>query len=493
MPVEWKLLKNYSKLKKISKPQTLLKLYSHGKWSMDDNEFTLKSKFDYAKKNFISTYGGPNAWTEQLFLYDYTDKYTITITLSALEKGEYQQQQCSDKQYANVIKFIKKNIYKTEDDNLGWLLENHIHILGLLMEYRINNKQSISTFNADLKMFARLFKIALGDTNELYKKYSQLQTDFNRLLIEKETGKNTLNKYEKEKYIEFENLLKIRDELEENWRTELTKNSIKSKSVWELHYKMLLLSSYTLTPCVRTELMIAKFATKEEDMSENIDYVYIPENIEEIVEYNFKICKKGKPVERYKIGYNDESKTKLTSLFRESLLLYKREWVFPLIKNINEKSTISNVNQFLRKLIKGKTLGVNVIRSSYITWRNRNGVSYNDMKEDAIRLRNSVETQMKDYLKKDVIVPTNPTTYTANEIKITDGVDALQKEKEYKKEYYEKNKEKLKQYVIENKNKINALYHINKFIKTGKDPKDSIIKKWKLYKENDKWKSEYVI
>ena len=117
--------------------------------------------------------------------------------------------------------------------------------------------------------------------HELYKKYSQLQTDFNRLLIEKETGKNTLNKYEKEKYIEFENLLKIRDELEENWRTELTKNSIKSKSVWELHYKMLLLSSYTLTPCVRTELMIAKFATKEEDMSENIDYVYIPENIEE--------------------------------------------------------------------------------------------------------------------------------------------------------------------------------------------------------------------
>ena len=52
-------------------------------------------------------------------------------------------------------------------------------------------------------MFARLFKIALGDTSEQYKKYSQLQTDLNSLLIEKETGKNTLNKYESQKYIDF--------------------------------------------------------------------------------------------------------------------------------------------------------------------------------------------------------------------------------------------------------------------------------------------------
>ena len=158
---------------------------------------------------------------------------------------------------------------------------------------------------------------------------------------------------------------------------------------------------------------------------------------------------------------------------------------------MNKGSTIANVNQFLRTLIKDQTLGVNVIRSSYITWRNKNGVSYNDMKEDAIRLRNSVETQMKDYLKK---VPINiKTDYIANEIKIKDGVDALQKEKKYKKEYYEKNKEKIKEYVNENKNKKNALYHINKFNKTGIEPKTNIIQKWKLYKENDKWKSEYVI
>ena len=488
MPVEWKLLKNYKDLKK-TKNNKLLKLYSYGKWFIEDIPFTLKSKFDYAKKNFISTYGGSNAWTEKLFLYD-INNYDISITLSGLEKGEYQQDQCSDNQYANVINFIKKNIYKTDENNLGWLLKNNIKILELLMEYRIDKKQSISTFNNDLKMFARIFKIALGDTHELYKKYSQLQSDLNSLLIEKETGKNTLNKYEKDKYIDFDNLLKIRQDLEDNWRIELDKNSIKSKSVWELHYKMLLLSSYVLTPCVRTELMIAKFATTEEEMSDNVDYVYIPQELDKAVEYNFKICKKGKPVERYTIGYNDESRSKLSALFRESLLLYKREFVFPQIKNMDKSSTIANVNQFLRTLIKGTTLGVNVIRSSYITWRNKNGVSYNDMKEDAIRLRNSVETQMKDYLKKTDDIKTD---YVANEIKIKDGIDALQKEKDYKKEYYEKNKDKIKEYVNANKNKKNALYHINKFKKTGIEPKEAVITKWKLYKENDKWKSEYVI
>ena len=160
-----------------------------------------------------------------------------------------------------------------------------------------------------------------------------------------------------------------------------------------------------------------------------------------------------------------------------------------MLRNLESKSSIENVNRFFRNLVKGKTLGVNMIRSSYITWRNQNGISYNEMKEDAIRLRNSVETQMKDYLKKTPVVKTN---FTENEIKIKDGVDALQREKDYRKEYYIKNKEKRKMYVKTTKNKINALYHINNIKKTGKIPKPETLKKWKLYLNGDKWTSEYI-
>ena len=95
-----------------------------------------------------------------------------------------------------------------------------------------------------------------------------------------------------------------------------------------------------------------------------------------------------------------------------------------------------------------------------------------------------------DYLKK---VNTIKTDYVANTIEIKDGVDALQKAKDYKKEYYKNNKEKIKKYVNENKNKKNALYHINKFKKTGIEPKKQFIIKWKLYKENNEWKSEYIV
>ena len=63
MPNEWKLLKNYSNLVK-TKNVKLLNLYKNAKWIIEDTEFTLKQKFDYAKKHFISQYGGDNSWTQ---------------------------------------------------------------------------------------------------------------------------------------------------------------------------------------------------------------------------------------------------------------------------------------------------------------------------------------------------------------------------------------------------------------------------------------------
>lgn len=41
MPLEWKILKNYKDLKK-TKNNKLLKLYSYGKWFIEDTPFTLK-------------------------------------------------------------------------------------------------------------------------------------------------------------------------------------------------------------------------------------------------------------------------------------------------------------------------------------------------------------------------------------------------------------------------------------------------------------------
>ena len=511
MPKEWKLQNYYNDLS-VSKSEVakdLLDLYKKGEWYISKDEtFTLKSKFDTAKKTFIGEYGGSNAWTEQLFMLDlpmskYPKDLKNRLKLNALISGKYEEGKCSDSVYGSHIKFIINNLYpeKKDIDDISWIISNNMEVFTKLMKKRIDDKRSISTFNSDLKMFARIMKIVFGTDHELYKKYSQLQTDMNRILIEKETGKNTLNRYEEGKFIDFEALLAVRNDLEKRWRDELEKNSIKSKGVWELHYKMLLLSGYTLTPCVRRELMETKFAISEEEMNAENDFVYVP-MVEGVVEYNFQKWKKGKPSERYTVGWDEESRKKLSDLYRESYLLYKREWVFPQLKHIDKKSSVSNVSKILEHLIKGQRLGVNVIRSSYVTWRNKKGVDYNSMKEDAIRLRNSVETQMKDYLKLktagnnvnvEVIKKIEP-----NEIKIVDGVDALEKNKEYMKNYYQKNKDTIisnrKKYMDNNRNRINAMYHLIKIENTGKTPSDNMIKKWKLYKDTStlKWHSEYV-
>lgn len=506
MPKEYKLKKNYNHIQKINDDisRKLLQLYSKGLWYLEDgdNGFTLKQKFDNGKKTYIGNYGGPSSWTEKLFQYDivnteiYLDK---SISFSNFSNGKYQENnRCSDIQYAKTIKFIIRQFYNgNNDDNIIWIVQNNRDVISNLLEYRIKNLQSISTFNNDIKIITRLMKILsdlyndIGEFKELYHRTSQLQTDMNMILIERETGKNTLNRFEN--IINFEELFKVRDNLEKEWREQLDKNGFKNKSVWELHYKMLLLSAYTLTPCVRKELMGTKFAQTEDEM-ENIshDYVFVPP-ISGNVEYNFRICKKGKPAERYVVGYNENVRNKLSDLFRESLEIYKREYVFPKLKNMNEKSSVSNVSNILKNIVKGHTLGVNMLRSSYITWRNLNNVTYNDMKDDAIRLRNSVETQQRDYRK--IVGDPNLITHAssnqnlnANNIVIRQGVDSLEKRNTYLKQYYEKNKnkikEKQKEYIEKNKDILNAKYHIR--LANGSVPKipsKKIIEKYQLYQD----------
>ena len=477
MPDEWKYKDNY-KLLKINKNNNLITLYNTGKFYLNNIKgFTLKNKFNYAKYNFIGEYGGKSSWTESLFLYDLFDyPKNINITIDDL-----------DKNYINLINYIIKNFYPQyfNNNNLDWFVINNLEIFYLLLKQRIDLKQSVSTFNNDLKLFSKIMKIAFNNQHELYKKYSQLQTDFNKIIIEKESGKNTLNKYEITKFINFEKLLEIRDKLEKEWRDNI---EIDSNKVWELHYKMLLLSAYVLTPPTRKELMETKFIFNHKNIDKNIDYIYIPNK--GYIQYIFNKIKKNKKSEKYVIGYSKESKIKLSNLFKESYKLYKREWVFPLLKNINKKSSIYNVNKIMENIIKNPKIGVNMIRSSYISWRSNNNINYNDMKDDAIKLRNSINTQMKDYRK---INNNNNIKIELNNINIIDNNNKIS---HYKKQYYKKNKnyllKKRQDYIKENKNKINAMYHINNFNKFNKIPKDYIIKKWKLYKDNNgNWLTQF--
>ena len=467
-------------LKPIKHYKTVLNLYNNKTFIIVDNPFTLNDKF----------MNSSNSWSKYLFIYDDPNikKLSSNILIKDLNNGKYKQ---SDNVYYNIIKFITKNIFKTDDDTITFLIQNNIKIFTLLLDYRIKNNQSISTFNNDLKMFSRIFKLAFGDTHELYKKYSQLQTDFNNIVIANETGRNTLNKYEKDKYIDFESILKIRQDLEDIYNENVNLYGHNDFKTWYSHYKMLILSIYTLTPPLRCDLMNTEILTDLNDIDESKDYVYIPDDPNASVEYIFNKKYKGKDPIRYTVGYDErqqadlsatDSNQRLTKILKDSNKYYKRKYLLPTSSNYNVKSSLDNIKNHLKYLIKDHILGVNILRSSYITWRYNNNVNYNAMKDDALKMRSSVNIQLQDYRK--INIEKNTDEYEVNKKDYN--------KKDYKKQYYIKNIDRIKQYNTDYNDRRNVLYILKKYSKDHKEPTKLIMNKYNLYYENDILKSKNI-
>ena len=459
-------------LKPIKNYKTILNLYNNKTFTIDDKPFTLNERFIESS----------NSWSEYLFIYDHNNikKLSSSILIEDLNNGKYKE---SDKVYYNIIKFIINNIYKTDDDTITFLIKNNIKIFTLLLNHRIKYNQSISTFNNDLKMLARIFKLAYGDDDDLYKKYSRLQTDFNNIVISNETGKNTLNKYEIQKYISFEHILKIRQGLEDIFNENVKLYGYNHFKTRNAHFKMLILSIYTLTPPLRCDLMDTEIITDLNDIDQSKDYVYIPTDPDTSVQYIFNKKYKNKEYITYNVGYDDVSNKQLTKILKESIKYYNRIFLIPTLSNFNVRSSVENTKNHLKHLIKDHILGVNILRSSYITWRHNNNISYNDMKDDALKMRSSVNVQLQDYRK--INIEQNTDEYEVNKKYNVD-------KKYYKKQYYIENINKIKKYNEDYNDRRNILYILKKYNKDHKQPTKLIMDKYNLYYENDILKSKNI-
>lgn len=483
--------KNYKLLVKqeddISKKT--LELYKKGKFTTNET-FTLEEKFKEGEK-LIGELGGKNSWTNELFTYDISEYNLKDIeipTLNGLLEGIYGSN--SDYVYVPIIKYIAKNIepWSKEEKltDLEWLIRNNREIFYKLLKDRIEKKRSISTFNNDIKMLARIMKITFGKDNELYMKYSILQTDLNRVLIERETGKNQLNENKKEKYIDWLDILSIRESLEDEFRRLLKEKGKDDIETKKRHYQMLLLSAYTLTSPTRLEIMTAVF-TNEKKYDEE-DYIYVPNK--GLVWYILNKKKKGHKGVEYEVGYNKESAEKLSELFRETIKLYRRHNVFPVMSNWNRKARTSTITKYLKEILSEKKLTQTMIRTSYNSWRHNLGIDYNSLQDDALKQRNSVDVQMKSYRKLE-----NKKKEDKIEIRKIEIAEKKEVNDNYFKEYYQKKKEE-----INEKRKIkwkedNFMMNLKKNLRRynkGLEPNKSTIEKYKLYKEDEIWKSELL-
>jgi len=105
------------------------------------------------------------------------------------------------------------------------------------------------------------------------------------------------------------------------------------------------------------------------------------------------------------------------------------------------------------------------------------------MKEDAIKMRSSINIQLQDYRK--INIEQNTDEYEVNKKYNVD-------KKYYKKQYYNKNIDNIKQYNKDYNDRRNILYILKKYNKDYKQPTKRIMNKYSLYYDNDLLKSNNI-
>ena len=531
-----------------------LKLLDFNQYTDPTKSFTLWDKFEAMVESINLYVNGPNAWTNGIYKLDYTPeqykkiKYNVVPTLEDLKQNKYANigPVKSDKGPASMINFIKKNVPDVPQDlqDLKWIIENHRKILNQMLIIRFNKGQSVATIRNDIYDFARLLKIAFGPDNELHKKLVMLATDFDYAVVKDQEGKNQLNKYEELKFLPYGALLDLVEEMNKQFRESLKNKGKDHQETYKLHMYALILQAYLYTPPVRLELSDCKFTSTLNNLNNNTDYIYLPNDKSKLCEYVFNKDKKKHGAIRYFVGYMINTKAKisenlspyafkLSDFIRESYALYPREYFITQIKDRN-KPAKANMPTYLKYMFDKHQLNVNMFRSSFITWLYQNNTPNKILQDVALKMRNSVMQQQATYkksLSKNEMIQikqekgfTDPQPAAAETIRIkqepTDEIQPIESvqhtirqpnkppikdprisERARQKKYYDKKKidilEKKKQQYEDNKDKITArkiIKRLNDIISTGGNAKPTAasMATYQLYKEGNIWKSRII-
>ena len=293
---------------------------------------------------------------------------------SKLENGEYEiASSNSDKtNIAGCIKFFRNNLasfvqYKNDDD-ISWVITHHRQLVTEILEYYSHKEEpKVSTIKSRFNAITRIFRIAYETKNyELYEKYSSLVI-FLSHQFEADEFDNVLSELELQKFVTFDVVLTKQIELQKQFELIRTKKSVIG---YDLNQNLLLVSLYSLIPPLRLEIMKLKFDKK---CHKDDDWIIIkPDEI--LMDLN-EIKKKHLP-----ITFNlTNDAPELAKILRESFELYPREFLFTHLKKYPDVSTQvspATLSERLKNIFEytGKTIGVNSLRSSYVSYRNSEAI-----------------------------------------------------------------------------------------------------------------------
>ena len=413
--------------------------------------------------------------------------------------------------YKAKLETFKKNIDGLTDGNIG---VRHKDVADWIETRKTANTQS-AYYNA-LVMILR----ARG------KKYQQLSNTYSikaselRKTENIKEGEQQRSEKEKEKYLNYQQLIALRTKFEKN-----------KNDSWAEHFQYLVLALYTEQPPIRLEYknmrichkkpLLPKKDSKTEDRH---NYLVFIENRAIIILDNHKNYETygRKEITMKHAAYN---------VMKESLKEFPRDYVFTQLKPCNgaipmdsQSNTSKNLLKFIAR-IDNKNLGVDMFRLAYVThFYSIKQNNLNHKEQLASEMNHSVKTAERHYFKNDI-----DDTPEINELKAEkmekiqdvkeikeakeikdDSTRPVQKQKRefvkdghfdkpaYDKYYREKNAIEFRKTSLEyyNKNKkIAGAKGILRSLSYGnsKVPRQETIEKHELYKDQDgKWHSKIV-
>jgi len=532
-------ISNYKELtiKKNNVTTNLKNLFNKNIWNLKGQAQELE------KKQIIEHNNIYNAFMSDVYLLDYTKQPKIkTITIKDFNDYKFNagKTERNELNYINTFKSWINNIFidHKKDINFNWFILNQNEILFKLFEYRNNNNNSIETLRKDINLLMKLLKLSIGERHEIINKYKLININLSKIY---EFGQKTniLTPLEQTKFINYDELLKIRQTLYNDWLDEYENtalNKYKNTKLRIKNIKSLLLSFYLLFPPLRLEAFNLKIITDEKDYKNNDSSIYIKDDNNIIIYLNTK--KKGHKPIIYNL--NDSviksfSKNNVNLLINdiiESLEVYPREYLF--INSNNSLYSEDGLKKLLKDITKEKNIGVNSLRSAYVS-HYFNRLNKNQIDRIAFLMRSSPGTLQNHYLKKDVdlmqdeepepqqqqkilteinknVVET-PLQQVENKIVVDEKLIKKEVEptknkklteeqqeqrrnnkKDYLKSYYENNKDELIEKASKNDKNKYWMRYIRElrqnFIK-WENIKEPTIIKYKLHKQNNKYWSDY--
>ena len=280
------------KIKGNATTKKLNEVYNHNTWNLKQlaEELEVKTKTEHV--DFYI------AWINGVYLLDYSKPYKMkSLSVEDFFNYEYIVEgntETTEKNYITVYKaWINKIMPERKTETtLDWVVVNQNKVLLKLMESRSIKNRSLETFRRDINVILKLLKISLGEKHEMVNKYKLLNKSLS-LMFEMNEKKNILSKLEQTKFVEYNDLLKIRQMLYNKWETEYENTGLdkyKNPTLRINNIVSLLVSFYTLFPPMRTEPMDLVIVNSEEELNDNEASIYVKDR--KILYYHFKIKRK---------------------------------------------------------------------------------------------------------------------------------------------------------------------------------------------------------